>query len=225
MPPLSAVILDRLTTTYASARDPDRAGPMAAYMRDQFPMLGIAAPAQRLLARDVLAGLSKPSEDDLREVCLACWALPEREYQYFACGLVRRYARFCSAAFLDTAHFMITTRSWWDTVDTLAAHLVGPLVQRHGLAPTMDAWIDAENLWLVRTALLHQLTYAERTDRARLFRYCLRQAGHPDFFVRKAIGWALRQYGRTEPDAVRRFVHAHAERLAPLSVREALKNL
>jgi 3-methyladenine DNA glycosylase AlkD len=89
----------------------------------------------------------------------------------------------------------------------------------------MDSWLADDNLWLVRVALLHQLTYTERTDADRLFRYCLAQAGHRDFFVRKAIGWALRQYAWTDPAAVRCFVTAHAAELSPLSVREATKNL
>jgi 3-methyladenine DNA glycosylase AlkD len=132
----------------------------------------------------------------------------------------------CSEEFITTARYLIVTRSWWDTVDALAAHLVGSLVRRHpGLVSTMDEWIDDDNLWVIRTALLHQLTYREATDHVRLFDYCLRQAHHRDFFIRKAIGWALRSYARTAPDDVRRFVGRHEPVLAPLSVREALKHL
>jgi 3-methyladenine DNA glycosylase AlkD len=224
MTPLASAVMERLTSAYSDARDPAKAAAMAAYMRGQFAFLGIQSPAQKSLAREVLAGLPRPAEDDLRDVAAACWALPEREYQYFACGWLRRHARVCSAAFLGTAQELITTKSWWDTVDTLAAHLVGTLIRRHpALVSTMDAWSTDKNLWLVRTAILHQLTYKEGTDAARLFRYCARQAGHPDFFVRKAIGWALREYARTEPAAVRSFVESH--RLAPLSAREALRRL
>lgn len=224
--PLADKIMDRLTRAYESARDPDRAVPMAAYMRDQFPFLGIPSPMQKALTREVLAGLGRPAEADLAAVALACWDRPEREYQYFACGWLRRHARACGAGFADTAQHLIVTRSWWDTVDALAAHLVGPLVARHpALVARTDAWLQAEDRWLVRTAILHQLTFKETTDRERLFRYCTVQASHPDFFIRKAIGWALREYGRTDPAAVRSFVNAHQNRLAALSVREALKNL
>jgi 3-methyladenine DNA glycosylase AlkD len=111
-------------------------------------------------------------------------------------------------------------------VDTLAAHTVGPLVAAHPvLVATMDAWVTDENMWLARTAILHQLRYKERTDADRLFRYCTLQAGHRDFFIRKAIGWALRDYARTNPDAVRRYVDEHRSILAPLSIREASKHL
>lgn len=224
MTPLASTVMERLTTAYGGARDPAKAAAMAAYMRGQFPFLGIQSPAQRSLAREALAGLPRPAEADLRDVAEACWALPEREYQYFACGWLRRHARLCSAGFLQTCRELITTKSWWDTVDTLAAHTVGALVMRHpALVSTMDVWVDDGDMWLVRTAILHQLTYKESTDAARLFRYCARQAGHRDFFVRKAIGWALREYSQTDPEAVRSFVESH--RLAPLSRKEALRRL
>ncbi|MFC7241179.1 DNA alkylation repair protein [Catellatospora aurea] len=117
-------------------------------------------------------------------------------------------------------------RSGAGTGDALAAHVVGPLVARDpGLVTTMDAWAADDDLWLVRTAILHQLTYQAATDAPRLLRYCAAQAGHPDFFVRKAIGWALRDYGKTDPAAVRAFVAAHAAELSGLSRREALKHL
>lgn len=224
--PLATEVLTRLTGVYGAARDPDRAPAMAAYMRDKFDFLGIPAPAQQALSREVLTGLARPDEADLRAVALGCWARPEREYQYFACGWLRRNARVCSAGFLSTAQFLITTKPWWDTVDVLAAHLVGPLVRRHPeLLATMDAWIGDDDLWLIRTAVLHQLTFKESTDEKRLFHYCSLQSAHPDFFIRKAIGWALREYAKTESQRVLDFVHAHRSHLSALSVREALKNL
>ncbi|MGA8116834.1 MAG: DNA alkylation repair protein [Actinocatenispora sp.] len=225
-PDLPQIVLDRLTDTYNSARDPGRARAMASYMRGAFPFLGIAAPEQRLLSRQATATLPRPTESDLRATALRCWDRPEREYQYFACAYLRRYIRLCSARFLDTARELITHKSWWDTVDPLAAHVVGGLVARHRrLSTEMDDWVLDSNAWLVRTALLHQLHYREATDTDRLFHYCTEQSGNPDFFVRKAIGWALREYAKTDPGAVRRYVGAHRGRMSPLTVREALKNL
>lgn len=225
IPPLAATVLARLVEAYAAAADPVRAVPMARYMRDQFPFLGIPGPVQRTLSRAVLAGLDRPAEDDLRAVALGCWELPQREYQYFACGWLRRHARICSAGFLDTVRHLIVTRSWWDTVDVLASRVVGPLVLRHPeLVSTMDDWLAGENLWLTRTALLHQLFYREATDAARLFGYCTARAEHRDFFIRKAIGWALREYARTDPALVRGYVHDNRAQLSALSVREALRN-
>ncbi len=224
--PLADEIMRRLTRTFTAAADPEQAAAMRAYMRDQFPFVGIRGPAQKTLAREAVAGLPRPVEADLVSVAQRCWALDEREYQYFACGLLRRHAKVCSADFVGTARHLIVTKSWWDTVDALAAHLVGPLVSRHPkLISTMEEWIRDENMWLVRSALLHQLTYKEATDAFRLFRYCTIQLEHRDFFIRKAIGWVLREYGKTDPAAVRAYVRAHENRMSALSVREALKNL
>jgi 3-methyladenine DNA glycosylase AlkD len=222
--PVASALLKRLEPTYREAADPVRAAPMRAYMRDQFPFLGVPAPQQTVLARAVLAGLGRPDEQDLRIVATACWDLAEREFQYFGCGYLRRHQAVCSSLFLDTVRGLLVEKSWWDTVDTLAAHVVGPLVLRDPvLVSTMDEWLAGDNVWLTRTAILHQLAYKVRTDADRLFRYCASRAGHPDFFIRKAIGWALREYAKTEPDAVRAFV-ARTD-LSGLSRREALKNL
>lgn len=215
----------RLAELFEADRDADRAVAMRAYMRDQFPFFGIMAPRQRVLAREATAGLPAPTEADLHAVAAACWARDEREFQYFACGYLRRHVKTLTPASLPVLRGLVTTKSWWDTVDALASRVVGPLVAHHGLASTMDEWVADDDLWVARTALLHQLTYKAATDRERLFAYCVRQAGHPDFFMRKAIGWALREYAKTDPDAVRAFVTANGDRLSGLSKREALKNL
>jgi 3-methyladenine DNA glycosylase AlkD len=226
MTPLAGTVLGRLTEVYASAADPERAPAMRAYMRDQFDFLGIPNPRRTPLNRQVLAGLGRPDEADLRDVALACWRLPEREYQYFACGWLREHAARGTPGLLPTIRHLVTTRSWWDTVDTLASDTVGALVRNHPeLVSTMDEWARDENMWVVRGAILHQLTYKQDTDSGRLFRYCLAQAGHRDFFVRKAIGWALRQYAHTEPGPVREFLARHGDQLSALSVREASKHL
>jgi 3-methyladenine DNA glycosylase AlkD len=223
---LASTVLSRLAHLYGSARDPDKAVAMVAYVRGQFPYLGIPAPVQRTLAREVLAGLTPPAEADLRDIALACWQLPEREYHYFACQLLRRYVAICSADFIVTAKELLADKPWWDTVDPLASRVVGPLVVRHpSLVATMDAWSVDQDMWLVRTAILQQLFYHDATDEERLFRYCAAQARHPDFFIRKAIGWALREYGKTDPTAVRAFVDAHRSELSGLSIREGTRRL
>lgn len=223
---LADAVLERLTATYAAAADPGRAAAMRAYMKDVAPFLGIPTPDRRTLSRTVLAGTSRPDEGDCTAIALRCWQLPEREYHYFAVDYLRRHAVRCSSAFLPVARHLVTTVSWWDTVDLLAAHLVGALVAADSaLTADMDAWITDDNLWVARTALLHQLRYKERTDTDRLFAYCLLQSGHPDFFVRKAIGWCLREYAKTDPEAVRGFLARERSRFAPLTVREALKNI
>ncbi|MFJ4754528.1 DNA alkylation repair protein [Streptomyces sp. NPDC088763] len=219
-------VMERLTTTYAAAADPERAAAMRAYMKDVAPFLGIPTPERRVLSRSVVRGTPRPDERDCTAVALRCWRLPEREYQYFAVDYLRRHVTRLSSGFLPVARQLVSTVPWWDTVDALAAHVVGGLLAADpALAEDMDAWIEDDDLWVARTALLHQLRYKERTDTERLFAYCLRQSGHPDFFVRKAIGWCLREYAKTDPEAVRDFLAREGERFAPLSVREALKNI
>ncbi|HZQ84305.1 MAG TPA: DNA alkylation repair protein [Acidimicrobiales bacterium] len=224
--PFVATFTGRLEVLFEERRDPSKAVGMAAYMRDRFPYFGLPAPAQRAAAREALEGLGQPTEADLVQLATTCWARPQREWQYAACDLLARRAKHCSPALLLTVEHLITTKSWWDTVDLLASKVVGTLVRNHReLAPTMDAWIDADDFWLARTAILHQLGSKSGTDADRLFAYCERRAGDTEFFVRKAIGWALREYAKTDPRAVRQFVADHDAVLSNLSKREALKNI
>lgn len=217
-------VVERLIEVFLPAADPDRAPAMAAYMKGQFGFLGITAPDRRALAKAALTGLPVPSEDDVAAVALACWALDAREYQYAAADYCVRHVRRCSAAFLPVAQHLITTKSWWDTVDVLAARVVGPLVAATpALRDDMDRWLASDDRWLARSALLHQLGYKSQTDADWLFGACLRRAPDTDFFLRKAIGWVLREYSKTDEAAVRRFVADHDTVLSGLSKREALK--
>lgn len=222
----SSVFLQRLGASFEEHRDPARAEEMSAYLRGQFSFIGIAAPARGPLIRAALDGLRKPTERDLADLGLACWRRREREYQYAACFTLRRHAGVLGPGFIDVAERLITTRSWWDTVDELAGHVVGPLVRRHPeLGGTMDAWIDSKNIWLARTAILHQTRYKHATDARKLFGYCRKRASDTDFFIRKAIGWALREYAKTDPTAVKHFVRRNGAVLSGLSKREALKHI
>lgn len=163
--------IDALVNSYRARRDPVRAAQMAAYMRDQFSFFGIATPERRRLDREVTSGWPLPSEQDMVTTAQQCWARPERELQYFACGYLSRHVKRASPAFLDETRRLITTKSWWDTVDALASKVVGPLVLRYPeLISVMDRWIDDENPWVARAAILHQLGYGPATDPERLFR-------------------------------------------------------
>jgi 3-methyladenine DNA glycosylase AlkD len=206
------------------AADPAKAPVMAAYMKDHYPFLGIASPLRRALVRDVVRAAGQPTEEELADALQALWALDEREYQYVGCDVLARHQRVCGEEFLaGPAETLIQTKSWWDTVDALRSAVVGPLVSRHDdLVAVIWRWIESDDIWLVRSAIIHQLGYGRRTDEERLFALCARRADHPDFFVRKAIGWALREHAKHAPDSVRAFVDAHRHRLAPLSAREAL---
>ena len=212
----------RLIAAFRAAANPERAIAMEHYMKDQFRFFGIPAPTRRAVQREVL-GRWKPHETELVGFTDTLWAQPEREAQYAACDVLERGARRGSPALLDHLEGWITTRSWWDSVDALA-HAVGNLVRVHPeLASVMDRWIEADSFWLARVALIYQLPSKDATDSERLFRYCVHRAGDTEFFIRKAIGWALREYSKTDPAAVVAFVAAHEAELSPLSRREALR--
>lgn len=221
---LADEVVARLTSAFEPAADPERAAFMSAYMKGHFSFLGITSPERRALARDALAGLPTPTEDDVAAVVLGAWGLEAREYQYAAADYGVRHVRRCSSGFLAVAERLITTKSWWDTVDLLAARVAGPLVSATpSLRHEMDRWLQSDDRWMARSALLHQLKYKQATDADWLFAACLRRAPDTDFFLRKAIGWALREYSKTDAEAVHRFVADHDAELSGLSRREALK--
>jgi 3-methyladenine DNA glycosylase AlkD len=209
------------------ASDPIQAASMAAYMKHHFAFNGIPTPLRRkLVAHIELAAKQELSAAQLLALALLLHQQSAREYHYCALDLLVRCHRKLSATDLPALETLITTHSWWDSVDILAAKIVGPLVKREpSLLTTMDQWAQHPNVWLRRTAILYQLSWKQDTDAARLFAYCLSNAAERDFFIRKAIGWALRQYARAAPQAVLDFVSTHQQQLAPLSVSEALKHL
>ena len=222
---LADEVVARLRTAYAAHADPVRAAGEAAYMRHQFPFFGMRTADRRRLTAEALAGLPPPTEQELAAVLRALWAEPERELQHAGCDYVRAHIAVASAPFIDVLLEVVMAKSWWDTVDPLAAHAVGSLVRRHpDLVTVMDEWIRADDFWVARTAILHQLTYKGDTDEARLFDYCRLRAPDREFFLRKAIGWALRTYAAVAPASVANFVESTPD-LSPLSVREATKGV
>lgn len=225
MAPTHSAALVELRAAFEPLASSEQAFDMSAYMRDQFSYLGIKSKPRRAAQKDVERSMAKQSIDDIVAFCHECWAQDEREFQYVACELLRRVAKRLEPEHLNDVNKLIVTKSWWDTVDALAGRTVGPVVQQHGLGDVMDEWIQDQNLWVARTALLHQLFWKTETDDVRLFDYCEQQMAHKDFFIRKAIGWALRSYARTDADAVLAFVEQHEGELSPLSRREALKHI
>jgi 3-methyladenine DNA glycosylase AlkD len=198
---------------------------MEDYMKGIAPFLGIKTPARRALFKAHLADLGTPAMHELPAIVRSAFAQVEREWHYCAVDLVVKYARKLGPEHLPLLEELITTKSWWDTVDLLASNVVGVVLKRHpaAIASWNQRWIDSPDLWLNRTALLFQLRWKGGTDRDLLFDNASRHASHPDFFIRKAIGWALRAYSITDPRAVERFVAVTD--LSALSKREALRLL
>lgn len=199
---------------------------MKAYMRDQFEFLGIRKPELKTLLKAWMQERGLPTADELVSVIHELWDLPEREYQYVALEILQRQARQFRLEDIELLEYLVVNKSWWDTVDEVAGGLIGRYFLKYPeqIAPYTERWIQSENLWLKRSALIFQLKYRDQTNWELLTTYILQCAEHRDFFIRKAIGWALRQYARTNPDAVVQFVRDHEDLLSPLSVREALKH-
>lgn len=218
----AAEAVARLQAAFEPARDRGRAGPMAAYMRDRFPFLGIATPERTRLQRGAVAGLAEPEQPDVLAAARALWALPEREYQYAACSLLDVHSARLTTGALPELRWLVTSNAWWDTVDTLRKPLGAVVLAAPELKAELRRWNGGDDRWLVRSSIIVQLGFKRRTDEAFLFEMCANRATDPEFFVRKGIGWALREYSKVDGGAVRHFVADHPE-LSALSRREALK--
>jgi len=214
----------------AAAADPARAKGAQAYMKSEMPFRGVPSPVQKRLWRDVFAAHLLETATDWTRVVLELWRPAAfREERYAAVGLAsdRRYLAHRTPAAIPMLEEMIVTGAWWDYVDALASYPLGDVLvsDPRRVSAQMRRWARDPDLWKRRAAILCQLRRKHETDLARLYD-CL-EPNLPDreFFMRKAIGWALRQYAWTDPAEVKRFVKANRARLSPLSVREALKNL
>jgi 3-methyladenine DNA glycosylase AlkD len=205
--------------------NPTLAAPMKKYMRDQFEYLGIKGPQFKELMKQHIAEHGLPPEDELDAIVRNLWALPQREFQYAATSLIGRMEKQLSKQFTKTFEHLITHKSWWDTVDTLAGGAVGVHFQRFPdvREKTLAKWRKSDSFWLRRACILFQLGYKNETDFDLLCDIIRENLGSKEFFINKAIGWALRQYARTDPKAVKKFVKATD--LHPLSRREAMKHL
>jgi 3-methyladenine DNA glycosylase AlkD len=215
-------VVGRLTTAFETVRDEARAGPMVRYMRNQFPFLGLPSPARRVVQREALASLPTPAEADVLAATRSLWSLPEREYQYAACDLLARWTRLLTSPALADLEWLITHRSWWDTVDAVRPAVGALVLAEPALKAHTRRWNRASDMWLVRSSIIFQLGYRARTDAPLLFEHCANRASDTEFFIRKGIGWALREYSKVDGAAVRTFVLDHPE-LSGLSRREALK--
>lgn len=201
---------------------------MAAYMKTTDPFFGVKRPDRAVIEKELTKHFHATTRADFERAANALWkGGKEREWRYVALAYARKHPEHLVLASLPLFERWIREGQWWDTVDEIAANLVGAVYARDAahVEPILKKWIDDPNMWIRRTAILSQLRRKKDTNEKLLFAWCLRRSHEKEFFVRKAIGWALRQYSYTAPKAVERFIAAHETELAPLSVREGRKAL
>jgi 3-methyladenine DNA glycosylase AlkD len=209
---------------FGANRNEEQAGPMKAYMKNHFPFLGIKSPIRKQLLSEHFAEYALPDPKQFFEEVWKLYNLPEREYQYAAIALMEIMKKQFTLDDFPALLELIETKSWWDSVDSIAPHFVGHIVKtdREYGEKVMLEWSQSENMWTNRSAILHQLKFKQETDTDLLFKIIEQHSDSKEFFIQKAIGWALREYAKTNPDCVKSFVEGNP--LKRLSKREALKH-
>lgn len=197
---------------------------MSNYMRNKFIFLGIPAPKRRLLAKHFLANSNRKKEVDW-SFMMDCFEASEREFQYIALDYLNRQSKFLTINDIPNIKKLIETKSWWDSIDSLDK-IVGDIAFKNkDVEKILLEWSINENFWLRRIAIDHQLSYKENTNKKLLATIISNNFNQDEFFINKAIGWALREYSKFNPDWVRNFINENKDNMAKLSVREASKYL
>ena len=198
---------------------------MSKYMKNHFPFFGIKAPERREIQKEYFQQTGMLKKPFNEEYVLTLWDQPEREFQIIAVDYLVHFLKNLEKHHIQLMEMLITTKSWWDSVDTLAQKPVGTIVANHPelVGEVIENWAVSEDIWLRRSAIIFQLKYKDKTDEDLLYRYIKLNAGSKEFFIQKGIGWALREYSKTNPKSVRQFIQSTS--LAPLSIREGSKYL
>lgn len=202
--------------------DPQISAGQAKYMRNQFPFFGCKSPALRQIVKDVLRENGLPAGEDLKAFVRLCFEDPHREMQHAGLLILERRIKKEPREMIHFLEACILAKSWWDTVDHLAKLTGWHFLRFPDLQySTCEKWMNSGEMWLQRVAIIHQLTYREKTDEGLLYSLILQVTDSREFFLQKAAGWALRQYSRTNPASVRAFIADHE--LAPLTAREGMR--
>lgn len=217
---------EQLESIFTKQADPVSAQKQSAYLLDQFPFFGLPKPKRAELQKELFNQYSHITRSELIEAVRSLWNKPQRELHYAALDLLVKHWKKLEPSDLCFLEELIRTNAWWDTVDSLAANVVGKLVlHQRNLLSDMDRWVDDEFLWIRRTALIFQLKWKKETEEEKLFAYCEKRLHENNFFIRKGIGWALREYSKSAPDPVSKFLSLHSSRMSKLSYKEASRLL
>ena len=201
---------------------------MRKYLKTDDPMFGVSRPDLKEILRDALRAHVPATRAEWEEAVRLAWAGPERELKYAAIAILRGYrGRWLDPESIPLLEQLVREGAWWDLVDELATHPVGDVLAAHPaeVVPVLKRWIASDDPWLRRTALLAQVRRKADTDVPMLLDFCRSQASDTSFWIRKAVGWALREHAHTDPATVRAFLDEMGDRLSPLSRTEASKHL
>lgn len=213
---------DDLFNEIIDAKDITQAVQMSAYMKNQFDFLGLPNAARSGIFEKYFKQEKQSKKIDW-EFVFKCWECVYRELQYIAVDYLLRKHKYLTYKDIDNLKNLITTKSWWDTVDSFNRIFGTLLIKYPSVKDTMLQWSVDENIWLKRTAIICQLNLKEKTDTVMLENIICNNFGTNEFFINKAIGWSLRQYSKTNPDWVRGFINRYNDKLSKLSVREGSK--
>ena len=211
----------------AAEADQAKAGPMAAYMKTDMPFYGVQKAGRTTILRRLKREYAPQDTGEYRDVVVALWEEPHREEKYLALSYAGAFDQFINPDSMSLYERVITEGAWWDFVDEAAIRLVGRVLfkERARTEATIRSWIDDDDMWLRRTSIICQLRHKGDTDTVLLEDACTSNLADTEFFIRKAVGWSLREHAKTDPDWVRRYVEVHRGSLSGLSYREATKHL
>ena len=223
-------LIRAINAALSERADPKKAPGMQAYMKSEMPYLGVSSALVREACKEIFPQHELHDAKDWRDTCLELWrSAKHREARYAAIELTgwRPYRAYWDLDAMPMFEEMIVTGAWWDYVDAIATNRVGPILKKHPgpMKKAMRRWSRSKDLWKRRTSILSQNRFKEETDVELLYDCIEPSIGSNEFFLRKAIGWALRELARSKPKEVARFVRDNEERLSGLSKREALKNV
>jgi 3-methyladenine DNA glycosylase AlkD len=198
----------------------------AKYMRNRFEFIGLMRDDIKKLVSEFEAKHGKIAKKESFQFCIECTKYNEREMWYIGFKALEGYKKFYVKDDLEVLRQWVEKSDWWDIVDIIASHHLGAIAaQSNEARETIKGWIDEPNFWLRRCAIIFQLKYKKDTDTDFLFYICKELAHEKEFFIRKAIGWALREYSKTNPNAVHAFIQENHTLLSPLSIKEGSKYL
>ena len=217
--------VSQISPAFISLGDHKRAIGAQAYMKDIAPFIGVTTPERRAAVKKAAKSMKVPTSDELGVTARKLWKLVEREFQYAANDLIDIHWKVADKDFLaDHVEHLIVTKSWWDTVDGLGSVAISPLTDKYGCEKLIAKWNKSPNMWLNRAAIQHQRGRKYETDVKLILQYCDDHADSKEFFIVKAIGWALRDIAKINPRAVRDFLKSHPD-LGGVAVREAERGL